>query len=171
MALPLEYVRTDRNGTKIFHDWNCQRCGGAGGCDNWKLTGWTCYECGGTGKRRKPLIVKKYTPEHEAKLAEKAHKRFLKKREEENAAFFKKNGFAEDGTGYVFTGDTYDIKDELKAGGARWNNYLHWVAPQPIGNYPCIKVKASEVSEFGELYHLDYEKCVAFCKQHKIFGY
>ena len=24
------YVRTDKNGTKIYHDWTCPRCGGAG---------------------------------------------------------------------------------------------------------------------------------------------
>lgn len=78
MAIPLEYIRTDRNGTEIYHDWNCPRCGGAGQSDNWWRTGKTCYECGGTGRRIKPAIVKKYTPEHEAVLAEKAHKRFLK---------------------------------------------------------------------------------------------
>lgn len=171
MAIPLEYVRTDRNGTKIYHDWNCPRCGGAGRSDNWWRTGETCWECGGTGKRKKPAIVKKYTPEYEAVLTEKAHKRFLKRQAEENAAFFKKNGFAEDGTGYVFTGDTYDIKDKLKAGGARWNNFLHWVAPQPIGEYPCVKVDARDVSDFGEVYHLVYEKCVAFCEAHGLFGY
>lgn len=167
----LEYIRTDRNGTEIYHDWNCPRCGGAGQSDNWWRTGKTCYECGGTGRRIKPAIVKKYTPEHEAVLAEKAHKRFLKRQAEENAAFFRKNGFAEDGTGYVFTGDTYDIKDELKAAGARWNNFLRWIAPQPIGSYPCLKVDAREVSEFGEVYHLVYEKCIAFCEAHGIFGY
>ena len=171
MAIPLEYIRTDRNGTEIYHDWNCPRCGGAGQSDNWWRTGKTCYECGGTGRRIKPAIVKKYTPEHEAVLAEKAHKRFLKRQAEENAAFFRKNGFAEDGTGYVFTGDTYDLKDELKAAGARWNNFLRWIAPQPIGSYPCLKVDAREVSEFGEVYHLVYEKCIAFCEAHGIFGY
>lgn len=171
MVLPLEYVRTDRNGTKIYHDWNCPRCGGAGRSDNWWRTGETCWECGGTGKRKKPAIVKKYTPEYEAVLAEKAHKRFLKRQAEENAAFFRKNGFAEDGTGYVFTGDTYDIKDKLKAGGARWNNFLHWVAPQPIGEYPCVKVDAREVADFGDVYHLVYEKCIAFCEAHGLFGY
>ena len=43
------YIRTDKNGTKIYHDYTCPRCGGAGGADQWIYTGWTCYECGGTG--------------------------------------------------------------------------------------------------------------------------
>lgn len=34
MSFPLEYIRTDRNGTKIYHDWNCSRCGGAGQAGN-----------------------------------------------------------------------------------------------------------------------------------------
>lgn len=65
---PIEYIRTDRNGTKYFADWTCPRCGGAGQAEKWVTTGKLCYGCGGTGRRPKPLIVKKYTPEHEAKL-------------------------------------------------------------------------------------------------------
>ena len=64
----LQYIRTDRNGTKIFHDWTCPRCGGAGRSDNWWQTGFTCYACGGTGKRNTPKEVKEYTPEYAAKL-------------------------------------------------------------------------------------------------------
>lgn len=117
MAIPLEYIRTDRNGTEIYHDWNCPRCGGAGQSDNWWRTGKTCYECGGTGRRIKPAIVKKYTPEHEAVLAEKAHKRFLKRQAEENAAFFRKNGFAEDGTGYGVYGRHLRYKGRIESRG------------------------------------------------------
>lgn len=158
----LEYVRTDRNGTQIFHDWTCPHCGGAGSSDNWRATGRTCWECGGTGKRRKPAIVKRYTPEHEAKLGEKAAERVRKRQAEENEKFLHKNGFAEDGTGFVFAGDTRHYKDKLKAGGARWNNYTHWIAPQPIGEFPCVKVAAEALCDFGEVYHLDYDKCMAW---------
>ena len=61
-------IRVDKNGTKIYEDWRCARCGGAGGADKWALTGWTCFECGGSGLRNKPVIYKEYTPEHQAKL-------------------------------------------------------------------------------------------------------
>ena len=71
MTMELQYVRTDRNGTKYFYDWTCPRCGGAGESDKWLYTGRTCYACGGTGLRAKPLTVKEYTPEHEAKLMAK----------------------------------------------------------------------------------------------------
>ena len=63
-----QYIRTDRNGTKIYHDPNCPRCGGEGESDNWWRTGGTCYTCGGSGKRAKPLAVKVYTQEYADKL-------------------------------------------------------------------------------------------------------
>ena len=61
------YIRTDKNGTKIYHDYTCPRCGGAGGADQWIYTGWTCYECGGTGRVSNPQIIKddKYHKCHE----------------------------------------------------------------------------------------------------------
>ena len=72
----MRYIRTDKNGTKIYEDYTCKRCGGMGGLEQWAYTGWNCYDCGGTGKARKPEIVKVYTPEYRAKLDEMARKRF-----------------------------------------------------------------------------------------------
>ena len=69
----LAYLRTDRNGTKIYHDNNCPHCSGYGSLEKWARTGKTCFECGGSGLRPRPKIVKIYTPEHRAKLdAQKA---------------------------------------------------------------------------------------------------
>lgn len=75
-------IKVDRNGTKYYlTESPCIRCGGAGGSDAWAYTGWTCYECGGTGKG-KDEIIKEYTPEYEAKLAERREKRRQKWLEE-----------------------------------------------------------------------------------------
>lgn len=68
MAHMMEYIRTDKNGTKYYYDWNCPRCGGEGASEMWKYTEYTCWACGGTGKRRKPKLVKEYTEEYAAKL-------------------------------------------------------------------------------------------------------
>lgn len=79
--------KIDRNGTKYYLDWTCPRCGGAGGGPQWAYTGWTCYECAGTGERKDPKVVKEYTPEYEAKLAERRaarHERELNKEAQEN---------------------------------------------------------------------------------------
>ena len=70
-----QYVRTDKNGTKIYHDYTCPRCGGQGGSEAWRFTGYTCYECRGTGTTDKPRIHKEYTPEYRAILDARAAKR------------------------------------------------------------------------------------------------
>ena len=78
----LQYVKTDRNGTKYFYDWNCPRCGGEGGAGQWLYTGFTCFRCGGTGKRETPKVVKEYTPEYWAKLEARREAKAAKYAEE-----------------------------------------------------------------------------------------
>ena len=64
----IKYIRTDKNGTKIYEDWTCPRCGGQGWAGQWKFTGVTCFRCGGSGLRKRPVIVKEYTDEYWQKL-------------------------------------------------------------------------------------------------------
>lgn len=68
-------IRIDRNGTKIWSDDTCRRCGGEGGRSDWAYTGYTCYECGGTG-RSTPHLEKEYTPEYAAKLEARRMKKW-----------------------------------------------------------------------------------------------
>ena len=146
MKYPMQYVRTDRNGTKYFYDWNCPRCSGAGESDKWYRTGCICYACGGSGKRAKPLVVKEYTPEHYAKLeakrlakAQKAIEEVQRYNEEhaeeieaENRRIielrYSEYGCGKDGVGYVLKGNTYPIKEQIKQNGGRWI-YGVWVCP------------------------------------------
>ena len=80
----LKYIRTDKNGTKIYEDWECPRCGGQGWAGQWMYTGVTCFRCGGSGMRSTPRIVKEYTDEYAAKLEAKRIAK-QKKYEEEHA--------------------------------------------------------------------------------------
>lgn len=80
----LKYIRTDKNGTKIYEDWECPRCGGMGEAEKWYRTGRVCYECGGSGLRKRPRIVKEYTDVYFAKLKAKRIAK-QKKYEEEHA--------------------------------------------------------------------------------------
>lgn len=152
--LELQYIRTDKNGTKIYYDWNCPRCGGAGEADKWYYTGKICYACGGTGKRAKPLTVKEYTPEYEAKLEARRQARLAKElaknpppSEEELRAKateslrnqFETLGLTREGIGYVYDGKgTYKAKDTIKANGGRWAGHV-WVAPVRM-SFPNVDV-------------------------------
>lgn len=154
-------VRVDKNGTKVFEDWRCPRCGGAGGADKWALTGWTCFECGGTGVRNKPVIFKEYTPEHEAKLKAQREKRQAKlqaqrdaeeraKAQELNAKFFSREGFDQDGNIWCILGDTYSIKDELRELGCKFDYSLGWHCDHELEGYATIKLTASQICDKNE---------------------
>ena len=130
-------------------------------CDKWAYTGRVCFECGGTGKRRVAKIVKEYTPEYWAKLEARRQARAKKyaedhaeeiaqaeaereRREDEyrrNTFIRDSKGFGcgEDGIGYVLTGKTYPVKDQIKANGGKWIA-LTWVSP--------VDVKADDVHSF-----------------------
>ncbi len=137
-----ELVRTDKNGTKYFHCTDrCFKCGGTGiiGCYV-RVNGGECFDCGGSGIAT--WDEKEYTPEYEAKLEANRKKRAEKKlaeakahATEKNAEFFRKNGFTPDGKTWFVLGNTYDIKDELKEQGAKWDNLSrHWhMAVKPEG--------------------------------------
>ena len=145
------YLRTDKNGTKYYANYTCPRCGGAGGSDKWAFTGWTCYECGGTGESSTPVIEKEYTPEYRAKLDERARKRAEAKRarqvEEFNnnrLAIAEKYGFNPEGKIYVVTGNTYEIREELREAGAKYRGGINWYFLEKQDRYPTIELSYEE---------------------------
>ena len=154
----LVYVRTDKNGTKIYYDYTCQRCGGLGGADKWAFTGWSCYECGGSGESHKPQVVKKYTPEYEAKLeaqrAKRAEKRRLERVEKFKANLSKliqEKGFNEAGKVYVAVGNTYSIKDQLREAGGKWKPALNsWIFTEAQTEFTTVELTAEECLDFYE---------------------
>lgn len=152
MAYKLIYVRTDKNGTEIYHDYTCERCGGLGGADQWAYTGWTCYECGGSGVTHKPQVIKKYTPEYRAKLDERAKARAEKRRLQRVAEFkltlpekIQERGFNAEGKIYLVVGDTYRIKDELREAGAKWKPMFNgWAFTEKPEDYNTVELTAEE---------------------------
>lgn len=159
----LIYVKTDKNGTKYYHDINCPRCSGYGALEKWAYTGRVCYECGGEGKRVHPKTIKIYTPEYEAKLearrAAKAAKyeeehaeeiaeakaeeerKEAERKQRKNEQTSKELGCAANGIGYVLTGNTYPVKEEIKKNGGKWVGGT-WVCPI---RYEANGVKAIEI--------------------------
>ena len=149
----LQYIRTDKNGTKIYHDWNCPRCGGRGYIPHYAhVDAGVCFECGGSGLRQKAKVVKEYTPEYRAKLdARNEAKRQKKlaediaKSDEKNQEFFERYGFNKDGKTYVVLGDSFSIKDELKEAGAKYDNDLGWHFPEKPEKYDCVEIDVDDV--------------------------
>lgn len=177
--MKLEYVRTDRNGTKIFHDWTCPRCGGAGESDKWLFTGKICYGCGGTGKRHTPKVVKKYTKEYADKLEKRRIAREKKRlaenpppSQEEVQALadearknkWKSQGFQKEGTGFIHSGNTYDNRETLYRAGARWDNYLRaYIAPEPVEGLKGIMITETHAEELCNEYgYIDIDKACEF---------
>ena len=146
-----KYIRTDKNGTKIYHDYTCRRCGGRGGADAWAYTGWTCYECGGSGQSRTPSVYKEYTPEYRAKLDAQAEKRRQKKmaqaqaeKAEKQAAWKQAWGFVNDRIYIVGLEDSFSKKDEIKAAGGRYNGCTGWYFSEPHDEFQTVEMTAEE---------------------------
>ena len=170
-----KYIRTDKNGTKIYHDYTCPRCGGAGESNAWLFTGKVCFECGGTGLRNRPLVVKEYTDEYAAKLearrqakaakyAEEHAEEIAAAKKEENERTMKRLGCGSDGVGFVHVGNTYPVKDKIKANGGRWIAQA-WVAPVAISGkgYGAVEINASEfINEYGFVDEQDVRDII-FC--------
>lgn len=153
----LRFVKTDKNDTLYFADYTCPRCGGAGGADCWAYTGYTCYKCGGSGRADKPEICKFYTDEYRAKLNAMAEKRAEKRHNELLATVDTRRAealkdFAKDDNGfytYCVLGDTYSVREDLKAQGCFFNPVLNWHSPVDIDGYTTQKVYFDEIADWG----------------------
>lgn len=165
-------IKVDKNGTKYYADYTCPRCGGAGGSDKWQFTGWTCYDCGGSGKSAKPQIYKVYTPEYQAKLDAQRAKRQAKKRAELEAKadetrkeWLDKHQFNENGDTYKILGDTYAIKDDLKALGAKYDSFLGWHTKTALEGFKNAKINISDIASetlygYAMNYTVDLEEVI-----------
>ena len=154
MERPLQLLKTDKNGTKYYADYNCPRCGGEGYIFGFEyIQGGVCFKCGGSGERPRAKIIKEYTPEYKAKLEEQRAKRRRKDAPKRNQALFAENGFNPEGQTYIVLGDTYAIKDELKEKGAHFNRTLGWHFDAPVEEYPTALITVDDCYEqniYGE---------------------
>lgn len=158
-------IKIDRNGSKHFEEIRaCDKCGGSGNFE-WNFVNGiaqrsgTCFRCGGTGKVIDKWIER--TAEYQAKLDAKSLAKNAPKpmTEDEAAAEAERiakwragnwmyEGFAEDGTGYLLTGNTYRAKDAIKAHGGRWNSVLKgFICPVrvPVAGIRAMAITAQEL--------------------------
>ena len=115
-----------------------------------------CFKCGGQGYEIKD--VRLYT-EKELENMERANERAREKRAEEQEKKMKaefeanrvkwlaENGWSQDGVTYAVSGDSYSIKDELKAAGFKYDPVLKWHKGEFDENYAdrLVEFKLSEL--------------------------
>ena len=152
------YIRTEKDGTKIFHDYTCDRCEGLGWSKAWAMTGGYCYKCGGSGQLSKPRIVKEYTPEMIAKMQAEVAQQMVETEERmRREAFanlpneYKRMGCNSDGIGYVLSGETYPVKEQIRKSGGKWHIWA-WICPVEFkaDGVKAVRIDLSEyVNEYG----------------------
>ena len=129
-------IRVDKNGTKYWEDDTCPKCGGSGRLPEYvDIYDGVCFKCSGSGKFHHTW--KEYTPEHAAKLEERRLNKLRAKAPAANAKLFKVNGFNENGEMWIALGDTFTIKEELKAAGAKFDYVFFWHFDHEPADIPC----------------------------------
>lgn len=148
----------------------CDRCGGHGifavGVHNGCLVpampdNGVCYKCLGSG-----FIIDEVRDYTEAEFASmqrakakrdavkqaESERRAAERREKNNKNMLTQHGF-KDVYAYAVVGNTYDMKEELKAHGAKFSYELLWVCPEeptwlPTGRY--VRICAADIFELKD---------------------
>lgn len=145
----MSLVHIDKNNTHHYIDHRCPKCGGKGYLPGYEhVEGGVCFLCGGNGRGERKVIVRTY--EYNQKLVEARLAKARKTAGERNAKFLKSQGFSEQGETWVVAGDTFKIKDELKAAGARFNNTFLWHFDHEVSEFPTIKVTINDKIIFSD---------------------
>lgn len=176
MEIKRTYIKTDRNGTKYYEvECQCWKCGGTGRIPQFNhVEGGICFECGGCGKEFK--TIKEYTPEWEARLAERRAKKLAKMQyeadkkaaEEINKMEAKVKATFPELKAYFVLGNTYPIKNELKAKGAKfdWYNRM-WYFTHKVDGYELFEVDINEKT-FNK-YYFEFNDLSLSIKMYKKF--
>ena len=148
----VRFEKIDKNGTHVFRDCACSRCGGTGVIRHYShVDHGVCFKCGGTGVGGNEEI-KVFTDEYGAKIrAQRAAREEAKRQKiiaesgEWNKKWKEREGFNENGKTYLVLGNTYDIKEELKENGAKFNRLLGWHMADPK-NYDVVELDIEQVT-------------------------
>lgn len=149
------YVRTDRNGTDYYDVvCKCSKCRGTGRLECFMhISNGICFDCDGAGVNH--VEHKVYTPEYLEKKRIRDEKKSLKQAaerlESENKKTLRRLGLNEEGVAYVVLGDTYEIRNELKAEGAKFNYFLGWHFLEEPKDRPFVKVSIEQIAEKNSL--------------------
>lgn len=136
-------IKIDRNGTHYYTDYNCPKCGGTGYINYYShVDGGVCFLCGGSGRHAHNFLVR--TKEYNTKLIQQRLERARKTAGERNAKYLHMMGFSEDGRAWLVMGNTYEIKDQLKASHCHWDPYFGWYFDHEVTEFPCVEISIND---------------------------
>lgn len=135
--------RIDRNNTHYYTNTRCPKCGGKGYLPGYEhIEGGVCFLCGGSGRGSHSVIVR--TEEYNQKLINARLEKARKTAGERNAKYLKSRGFSVDGFAWIVMGKTFEIKDQLKAAGARWDNTFGWHFDHEVTEFPVVRISIED---------------------------
>ena len=136
-------TKIDRNNTHHYTDTRCPKCSGTGYIPGYEhVEGGVCFLCGGSGRGSRQVIVR--TEEYNKKLVEARLAKARKTAGERNAKYLKSRGFSAEGLAWVVMGNTFEIKDQLKAAGARWDNTFGWHFDHEVAEFPTVRISIED---------------------------
>lgn len=136
-------TKVDRNNTHYYTVCRCPKCGGTGYIDYYNhVDGGVCFLCGGTGKHSTQMVVR--TVEYQKKLDDKRLEKARKTAGERNTKYLHTIGFSEDGRAWLVMGNTYEIKDQLKASHCHWDPYFGWHFNHEVTEFPCVEISIND---------------------------
>ena len=137
-------VKTLRDGSKRYRSNACPKCGGAGYLRGYEfIDGARCWKCNATGYFPHEWIEPSDERIEKERIKNKA--KLIARAESHNKDFLKWHGFNENGKAYIVLGDTYAIKDEIKAMGGKFDNIMGWTLPDDTDKFPTAEIDIHNV--------------------------
>lgn len=154
-------VKVDRNNTHYYTDTRCPKCGGTGYIPGYEhVEGGVCFMCGGSGRGSHSVIVRTY--EYNQKLVNARLEKARKTAGERNAKYLQSRGFSVEGFAWIVMGKTFEIKDQLKAAGARWDNTFGWHFDHEVEEFPVVRISIEDKFTRLDIYADDYDSTLGF---------
>lgn len=153
--------RIDRNNTHYYTDTRCPKCGGKGYIPGYEyVEGGVCFMCGGSGRGHRQVIVRTY--EYDQKLRQARLEKARKTAGERNAKYLKSRGFSAEGFSWIVMGKTYEIKDQLKAAGAKWDETFGWHFDHEVQEFPTVRISIEDKLTRLNIEADDYDSTIGF---------
>lgn len=140
-------IKTYKDGSKRYRVDACPRCGGTGFVP-YNMDSGRCWKCGGSGYA--PYEYTEDSDERKEKKTEKNKVKLIMQADQHNENFFKSYGFNKDGISYIIPGNTFDIKDDIKAAGGKFDYLMGWKLPQKPTQWDSIEISINDIAEKDE---------------------